>query len=283
MQVTVARQLYVAKNEARQAGRAEATGRIHQRTIASARRPDAQPRNAGSHVLAYADKQGRDEENAPTARPMVAAMLEALQRAGVDCIADHCRRPRPACAGFAPRSCRPLPSNARPRSAMADVLKPCDGKEVEENVALGAGQRQGAGSGGAGRQARHRPPAQVRHHARPVGLHRRHALRAGRAGADGAAGTPLAEIEALLDERNQQLAFEPAIRAAARRRRRHGRVNSATPSAASSPATSPGRGGSRRARRATTCWASTRSAAAARPSSRAAGWSRTSPASTSRS
>ena len=87
MQVTVARQLYVAKNEADKQDALKRQAEYTQRTIASARRPDAQPGNAGSHVLAYADKQGATEENALYGTPdEIAAMLEALQNAGVDYI-----------------------------------------------------------------------------------------------------------------------------------------------------------------------------------------------------
>jgi alkanesulfonate monooxygenase SsuD/methylene tetrahydromethanopterin reductase-like flavin-dependent oxidoreductase (luciferase family) len=81
MQVTVARQLYVAKNEADKQAALQRQAEYTQRTIASARRPDAA---GGSHVLAYADKQGATEENALFGTPdEIAAMLEALQGAGV--------------------------------------------------------------------------------------------------------------------------------------------------------------------------------------------------------
>jgi alkanesulfonate monooxygenase SsuD/methylene tetrahydromethanopterin reductase-like flavin-dependent oxidoreductase (luciferase family) len=87
MQVTVARQLYVARNEA---DKQEALARQRdytQRTIAAARRPDAEPGKAGSHVLAYADKQGATEENALYGTPdEIAAMLEALEKTGVEYI-----------------------------------------------------------------------------------------------------------------------------------------------------------------------------------------------------
>jgi len=86
-QVAVARQLYVAKNEADKQEALKRQAEYTKRTIVSARRPDAQPGNAGSHVLAYADKQGATEENALFGTPdEIAAMLEALQRAGVDYI-----------------------------------------------------------------------------------------------------------------------------------------------------------------------------------------------------
>lgn len=87
MQVTVARQLYVAKDEADKQQALERQREYTQRTIASARHPNAQPGNAGSHVLAYADKQGATEENALYGTPdEIAAILEALQNAGVEYI-----------------------------------------------------------------------------------------------------------------------------------------------------------------------------------------------------
>jgi alkanesulfonate monooxygenase SsuD/methylene tetrahydromethanopterin reductase-like flavin-dependent oxidoreductase (luciferase family) len=87
MQVTVARQLYVAKNEADKQDALKRQAEYTQRTIASSRRPDAQPGKAGSHVLAYADKTGATEENALYGTPdEIAAMLAALQNAGVEYI-----------------------------------------------------------------------------------------------------------------------------------------------------------------------------------------------------
>jgi alkanesulfonate monooxygenase SsuD/methylene tetrahydromethanopterin reductase-like flavin-dependent oxidoreductase (luciferase family) len=87
MQVTVARQLYVAKNEADKQDALKRQAEYTQRTIASSRRPDAHPGKAGSHVLAYADKAGATEENALYGTPdEIAAMLAALQNAGVEYI-----------------------------------------------------------------------------------------------------------------------------------------------------------------------------------------------------
>jgi len=81
MQVTVARQLYIAKDRA---DRDEALARqaaYTQRTVAASRAPDAK---GGSHVLAYADKAGATEEHAMFGTPdEIAAQLEALQKAGV--------------------------------------------------------------------------------------------------------------------------------------------------------------------------------------------------------
>jgi len=82
-----------------------------------------------------------------------------------------------------------------------------------------------------------------------------------------ATGTPLEEIEAELAARQQMLASNRSIGARCSARRSAGRR-----SAASFPATSRARGGSRRGRRVTTCSASTRSTAAARRSRPAARW-----------
>jgi alkanesulfonate monooxygenase SsuD/methylene tetrahydromethanopterin reductase-like flavin-dependent oxidoreductase (luciferase family) len=81
MQVTVARQLYVAKDAADKAAALKRQAEYTQRTIASARTPGAK---GGSHVLAYADKAGATEENALYGTPdEITEMLQALQAAGV--------------------------------------------------------------------------------------------------------------------------------------------------------------------------------------------------------
>ena len=81
MQVTVARQLYIAKDRG---DRDEALKRqvaYTARTVAVSRTPDGKP---GSHVLAYADKTGATEENAMFGTSdKIAAMLETLRDAGV--------------------------------------------------------------------------------------------------------------------------------------------------------------------------------------------------------
>ncbi len=84
MQVAVARQLYVAKDEADKQAALKRQAEYTQRTITSARRPDVA---GGSHVLAYADRQGATEENALFGTPdEIATMLEALQHAGAEYI-----------------------------------------------------------------------------------------------------------------------------------------------------------------------------------------------------
>ena len=87
MQVAVARQLYVAKDKADKEEALRRQAEYTQRTITSARRPDAAPGKAGSHVLAYSERKGATEENAMFGTPdEIAAMLEACERAGVDYI-----------------------------------------------------------------------------------------------------------------------------------------------------------------------------------------------------
>lgn len=80
-QVTVARQLYVAKDDADRDAALERQRAYTSRIVESARAPDGKP---GSHVLAYADKAGRTEENALYGTPdEIARMLEELRAAGV--------------------------------------------------------------------------------------------------------------------------------------------------------------------------------------------------------
>ena len=111
---------------------------------------------------------------------------------------------------------------------------------------------------------------------------RRDALRAGRAGADGEGGTPLAEIEAMLAEQQPGAGLRADRLRAAARRRAGPSGQERAPSAACWPPTCPARAGSRLARRATISSACMRCPDAARPSSPAAAWSRTSRATTCR-
>ncbi len=81
MQVTVARQLYIAKDKADKEEALLRQAQYTKRTVDVARRPDAQ---GGSHVLAYADKPGATEEHALYGTPdEIARMLEGLRDAGV--------------------------------------------------------------------------------------------------------------------------------------------------------------------------------------------------------
>jgi alkanesulfonate monooxygenase SsuD/methylene tetrahydromethanopterin reductase-like flavin-dependent oxidoreductase (luciferase family) len=81
MQVAVARQLYIAKDEADKQAALARQAAYTKRTVEVSRAPGGK---AGSHVLAYADKAGGTEENALYGTPdEICAMLEALQDAGV--------------------------------------------------------------------------------------------------------------------------------------------------------------------------------------------------------
>jgi alkanesulfonate monooxygenase SsuD/methylene tetrahydromethanopterin reductase-like flavin-dependent oxidoreductase (luciferase family) len=82
MQVAVARQLYVAKDEADKQAALQRQAAYTKRTVDVSRAPGSRP---GSHVLAYADKTGGTEENAlfGTADEICAG-LDALQQAGAD-------------------------------------------------------------------------------------------------------------------------------------------------------------------------------------------------------
>jgi alkanesulfonate monooxygenase SsuD/methylene tetrahydromethanopterin reductase-like flavin-dependent oxidoreductase (luciferase family) len=81
MQVTVARQLYVAKDKADREAALVRQAEYTRRTINVSRDPSAK---TGSHVLAYADRVGATEENALYGTPdEIADMLEALRAAGV--------------------------------------------------------------------------------------------------------------------------------------------------------------------------------------------------------
>ncbi len=84
MQVTVARQLYIANDKADKEQALAKQAEYTRRTINVSRAPDAK---IGSHVLAYADKAGATEENALFGTPdEICGMLEALQGAGVEYI-----------------------------------------------------------------------------------------------------------------------------------------------------------------------------------------------------
>jgi len=83
MQVAVARQLYVAEDEADKKAALARQAAYTQRTVDVSRRPDRKG-GSGSHVLAYADRAGGTEEHALFGTPdEIVTMLEALQHAGV--------------------------------------------------------------------------------------------------------------------------------------------------------------------------------------------------------
>jgi alkanesulfonate monooxygenase SsuD/methylene tetrahydromethanopterin reductase-like flavin-dependent oxidoreductase (luciferase family) len=81
MQVVVARQLYVAKDEADKQAALVRQAAYTKRTVDVSRMPES--KRPGSHVLAYADKPGGTEENALYGTPdEICTKLEALQGAG---------------------------------------------------------------------------------------------------------------------------------------------------------------------------------------------------------
>jgi alkanesulfonate monooxygenase SsuD/methylene tetrahydromethanopterin reductase-like flavin-dependent oxidoreductase (luciferase family) len=80
MQVVVARQLYVARDEADKRAALVRQAAYAKRTVDVSRTPD---QKGGSHVLAYSAKAGGTEENALYGTPdEICAKLEALQGAG---------------------------------------------------------------------------------------------------------------------------------------------------------------------------------------------------------
>jgi len=84
MQVAVARQLYVANDQADTEAALARQAAYTRRTVEVSRRPgDGAADKAGSHVLAYADKAGGTEEHALFGqREEICAMLESLRQAG---------------------------------------------------------------------------------------------------------------------------------------------------------------------------------------------------------
>jgi alkanesulfonate monooxygenase SsuD/methylene tetrahydromethanopterin reductase-like flavin-dependent oxidoreductase (luciferase family) len=82
MQVTVARQLYIAKDKTDKEAALARQAAYTKRTIDVSRAPDGK---IGSHVLAYADKAGGTEENALFGTPdEIASMLEELRKSTVE-------------------------------------------------------------------------------------------------------------------------------------------------------------------------------------------------------
>ncbi|HET8920723.1 MAG TPA: LLM class flavin-dependent oxidoreductase [Xanthobacteraceae bacterium] len=84
MQVAVARQLYVAKDEADREAALRRQAAYTRRTVEVSRPPaDASGGKPGSHVLAYADRAGGTEAHALFGSPdQICAMLKSLQQAG---------------------------------------------------------------------------------------------------------------------------------------------------------------------------------------------------------
>jgi alkanesulfonate monooxygenase SsuD/methylene tetrahydromethanopterin reductase-like flavin-dependent oxidoreductase (luciferase family) len=84
MQVALARQIYVATDEADRTAALARQAAYTRRTVDVSRPPaDASAGKSGSHVLAYADKAGGTEEHALFGSPeQIRAMLESLEQAG---------------------------------------------------------------------------------------------------------------------------------------------------------------------------------------------------------
>ena len=84
MQVAVARQIYIARDEADRAAALARQAAYTRRTVEVSRPPaDAFAGKSGSHVLAYADRAGGTEEHALFGTPdQIRARLESLERAG---------------------------------------------------------------------------------------------------------------------------------------------------------------------------------------------------------
>ena len=81
MQVAVARQLYVANDQADKDAALIRQAEYTKRTVDVSRMPNGKP---GAHVLAYADKAGATEENALFGTPdEIARMIAALRDVGV--------------------------------------------------------------------------------------------------------------------------------------------------------------------------------------------------------
>ena len=82
MQVTVARQLYIAKDKADKEAALVRQAEYTQRTVAVSRAPDGK---SGSHVLAYANTVGATEANALYGTSdEICARLKALNQAGAE-------------------------------------------------------------------------------------------------------------------------------------------------------------------------------------------------------
>jgi alkanesulfonate monooxygenase SsuD/methylene tetrahydromethanopterin reductase-like flavin-dependent oxidoreductase (luciferase family) len=82
MQVAVARQAYVSRDEADTQAALARLAQFTQRTIAVSRSPDGK---TGSHVLAYADQAGATEAYALFGTPdEINNMLDAVRNAGAE-------------------------------------------------------------------------------------------------------------------------------------------------------------------------------------------------------
>ena len=213
MQVAVARQLYVAKDEADKQAALQRQAAYTQRTVDVSRKPDGK---GGSHVLAYADKAGGTEENALYGTPdEICASLEALQKAGVAYVLLTIAGGSAQLRRFAARDhagFRRFHGRRRRGGMIAPwpiTLKPRDAAEVEQAIrwALADGKTLevvGHGSKRAiGRAAQWDATLDL------SGLSGVTLYEPEELVLSAQAGTPLAEIEALVAASKQELAFEP--------------------------------------------------------------------------
>ena len=150
---------------------------------------------------------------------------------------------------------------------MTDTLKPRDGKDVEDAVRWAIAEGKALEIVGHGSKRSIGRPAQTDLTLDLSGLSGVTLYEPEELVLTARAGTPIAEVEALVESKGQQLAFEPMD---------YGPLLGGWPGAAPSVGcwrrTCPGPAGSRPAPRATTSSASRRCPGGARPSSPAAGW-----------
>ena len=130
------------------------------------------------------------------------------------------------------------------------TLKPRDAKEVEDAVRWALGNDKSLELTGQGTKRAIGRPSQTDLTLDLSGLTGVTLYEPAELVLSARAGTPIAEIEALLDKNNQELAFEPMIMA-----RCLGAKLTAAHSAARSPLTFPVRAASRPVPRATISWA----------------------------
>ena len=136
MHVTVARQLYIAKDKADKEAALERQARNNERMAAVSRWPDSK---GGSHILDYADNAGGTTENAMFGTPdEICETLEALRKAGAEYHhfrdGGRPRAPAPLCprhhaglfqAARGRRKCGAERADARLSRAVPGFIAPC--------------------------------------------------------------------------------------------------------------------------------------------------------------
>jgi alkanesulfonate monooxygenase SsuD/methylene tetrahydromethanopterin reductase-like flavin-dependent oxidoreductase (luciferase family) len=99
MAVSVARDMYVAKDRADKEAAIARNNRFHQRILSVARSPD---RTGGSHILAYSHSAEEAETSPLIGTPdEIAAKLEALRKVGVEYVIMSCGGSRESLRRFA--------------------------------------------------------------------------------------------------------------------------------------------------------------------------------------